>query len=129
MYLLIVDVKAPNWLSTMGGISVTGTGISSFGMASTGICSIVVSWASVTVTGVAIPMVTGVGGMLVTCLLLILCLEPVRAQKNTCYDAPTLLSLYLPDLFFEEGKVLVISLVNGIHFPTFKLVYVPILGF
>ena len=77
-------LEAPNWLSTMGGcigISVTGTGISSFGKASAGIGGIVMAWVSVTVTGVAILVVTSVDGMPGTCLLHVLCLVPVRAQK------------------------------------------------
>ena len=85
MYLLIVDVQPPNWLSTMGGsmgITVTSTCIVSSSTASTGIGSIGVALPSIAVTGVAVPTVIGVGGMLVTCLLLVLCLLSVRLQKH-----------------------------------------------
>ena len=64
------------------GITVTGTGIIGSGMALNGIGGIVVAWTSVTMTGVAVPIVTGVGGMAVTCLLLVLCLLPIRTQKH-----------------------------------------------
>ena len=64
------------------GITVKGAGIVSSGMASTSIGGFKEAWPSVAVTRVAVPIVTGVVGMPVTCLLLVLCLLPIRAQKH-----------------------------------------------
>ena len=59
-----------------------GTGNVGSRTASTHTGSVWAAWASVAVTGVDEPIVTGVGGMQVTYLLLVLCLLPVRAQKH-----------------------------------------------
>ena len=96
---MVVIYDPPSWLPTLGccmGTSALGTGISGSSedwiwAVSTWVGDAVVAWASGVVTGVAEPEVTGVGVMLVTCLLLVLCLLPVRTQK-TLVIKPWLLS-------------------------------------
>ena len=61
-----------------------GTGIGSSGTdliwaVSTWVGDAVVACVSSVVTGVAEPEVTGIGGMPITCLLLVLCILSVRA--------------------------------------------------
>ena len=66
--------------STMGmGVSGSDTLIWTV---SAGVGDAIVAWASGAVIGVAEPEVTGIGGILVTCLLLVLCLLPMRALKH-----------------------------------------------
>ena len=68
---VFVIYDPPSWLSTIGscmGTSATGTGISDSSAVSTKTGSTVMVWASAVVAGVANPMVTGVGGILGTCL-------------------------------------------------------------
>ena len=73
------------------GSTVTGAGIVGSRMALTGIGSIVVPLASVAVTGVAVPIVTGVGGNPASCFMSTTCKS--SKKKNTCYNALALLSL------------------------------------
>ena len=49
---------------------------------STGAGDMVTAGTPVPSVGMVIPIITGIGGIPVTCLLLVLCLVPVRAQKH-----------------------------------------------
>ena len=67
--------------STMGmGISDSSADL--IWVVSTWVSSAVVGWTSSAVTGVVEPYITGIGSIHVTCLLLVLCLLPMRDQKT-----------------------------------------------
>ena len=64
------------------GIGVSDPGVDSLWLVSTRVSSVIVVWASGVVAWVAEPEATGIGGMPVTCLLLVSHLLPIRAQKT-----------------------------------------------
>ena len=74
----------PSSLSTHGFSMGTGMSGSSTSVwtVSAWVGDAIVAWVSGVVIGVAEPAVTGVGGIPVTCLHLVLCLLPARALKH-----------------------------------------------
>ena len=66
------------------GITVSGTA-GGWSLVSTGAGHVVTAGVPVPMMALAIPIITSVGGISLTCLLLVLCLVPVIAKNTSNY--------------------------------------------